>query len=676
MKLVAVTACPTGVAHTYMAAEALRHQAVVSGHDIAIETQGSAGTGDELAPEAIAEADAVVIAADIHVDPARFAGKPLVAVSTAEAIRQTSAVIDRAAASAETREDVVPDGGRAPEATVPPGGAPAGGDGTLGPGDLAVDEGASTPAPAPDAAGVAPGPVAAADAAPGPDAPATTGPAGHKRFVAITSCPTGIAHTFMAAEGLRRAAEALGHDIQVETQGSVGAQDQLTEPDIAAADAVVIAADTKVDLGRFAGKPIYETSTNEALKNGQAVLARALEVAAGHGGEAPPGAAPAAAAAAGTGAGGGGTLAGTGGGAGAGGPSGGRAALKGIYQHLMTGVSYMLPFVVAGGLLIALSFAVDIDANDPALADTFAGRLNQIGSAALTLFLPVFAGFIAFSIADRPGITPGFVGGFLAVEVEAGFLGALLAGFIAGYLTLWLARNVKLPDTMAGLKPVLILPLLSTLAIGLIMIYVLGEPLSWLQDQLTDWLEGLQGSNAVVLGLILGAMMASDMGGPLNKVAYTFAVGLIDSGVTAPMAAVMAAGMTPPLGLALATVLFPGRWTPDEHEAGKPAWVLGLSFITEGAIPFAARDPVRVIPALIAGSATAGAISLGMDASTEVPHGGIFDLFVPGAVDNAAWWLVAIVVGMLVTTGVLFFTKRPVAAAAPVDRLEAAAVPA
>jgi PTS system fructose-specific IIC component len=208
------------------------------------------------------------------------------------------------------------------------------------------------------------------------------------------------------------------------------------------------------------------------------------------------------------------------------------------------------------------------------------------------------------------------------------------------------------------------------------MIYVLGEPLSWLQDQLTEWLEGLQGSNAVVLGLILGAMMASDMGGPLNKVAYTFAVGLIDSGVTAPMAAVMVAGMTPPLGLALATVLFPGRWTRDERQAGKPAFVLGLSFITEGAIPFAARDPIRVIPALVAGSATAAAISLGLDASTVVPHGGIFDLFVPGAVDNALAWLLALVVGTVVTTGVLFVIKRPLEAAAPVDRLATAAVPA
>jgi PTS system fructose-specific IIC component len=501
--------------------------------------------------------------------------------------------------------------------------------------------------------------------------------------VAITSCPTGIAHTFMAAEGLRRAAEALGHEIAVETQGSVGAQDVLSDADIAAADAVVIAADTKVDLSRFAGKPVYETSTNEALKDGETVLARALALAA----EAPPAGAPgtpgtaaAAGVGAATGAGGAGRAGGggdgEGGGAGGGAAAGGRAALKGIYQHLMTGVSYMLPFVVAGGLLIAISFAFDIDANDPALAETFAGRLNQVGSAALTLFLPVFAGFIAFSIADRPGLTPGFVGGFLAVEVEAGFLGALLAGFLAGYVTLWLARTINPPETLAGLKPILILPLLGTLVVGVIMIYVLGEPLSWLQEQLTEWLEGLEGSNAVVLGVILGAMMASDMGGPLNKVAYTFAVGLIDSGVTGPMAAVMAAGMTPPLGLAVATVLFPGRWTRDERQAGKPAFVLGLSFITEGAIPFAARDPVRVIPALVVGSATAGAISLGLDAATEVPHGGIFDLFVPGAVDNALAWLLAIVVGTAVTTAVLFATKRAPVVATPVDEPAVAGVPA
>jgi fructose PTS system EIIBC or EIIC component len=594
MRFVAVTACPTGIAHTHLAAEALRHQAVVAGHQIAIETQGSMGVGDPLTPEDIEAADAVIVAADIHIDPERFRGRPMVAVTTAQAIRKTSEVLADAEAAA-------------------------------GSGEAAPSVPAEEPAPA------------AGDGA------------GHKRFVGITSCPTGIAHTFMAAEGLRRAAEALGHEIKVETQGSVGAQDVLTADDIAAADAVVIAADTKVDLSRFGGKRIYETSTNEALKNGDNVLRRALEAPVG----APPaGGAPPSARTGGDGE-----------------ASGWRAALGGVYQHLMTGVSYMLPFVVAGGLLIAISFAFDIDANDPANAETFAGRLNLIGSAAFALFLPVFAGFIAFSIADRPGLTPGFVGGYLAVQVEAGFLGALLAGFIAGYVALWLARTIRLPDTMAGLKPVLILPLLSTLVVGLVIYYVIGEPLAWLQDQLTEWLDGLQGSNAVVLGAILGAMMASDMGGPLNKVAYTFAVGLIASGVTEPMAAVMAAGMTPPLGLAVATIVFPNRWTPDEHEAGKPAFVLGLSFITEGAIPFAARDPIRVIPALIVGSSVAGALSLGLGAATEVPHGGIFDLFVPGAVDKSLAWLLAIAAGTAVTTAVLFFLKRPAAAAVPVEAL-------
>lgn len=591
MRLIAVTACPTGVAHTFMAAEALKRQAEVLGHQLVVETQGAQGASGVLRAADVADADAVIVAADVHVDMARFAGLPMVATSTADAIRNTRSVVERAVAEAALSDTA---DAETATATVAP------------------------------AAAVAP----------------VAGPA---RLVAITSCPTGIAHTFMAAEGLQRAAEAMGHSIKVETQGSVGAKNVLTAADVAAADAVVIAADTKVDLSRFAGKRIYETGTKEALKHGDEVIAKALESDTVGDGDLPSPAGSGAAGAAGDG------------------PGGVRAAVKQVYQHLMTGVSYMLPFVVAGGLMIAISFAVDIDANDPDLATTFAGRLFTIGVAALTLFLPVFAGYIAFSIADRPGLVPGFIGGYLAAEVEAGFLGALLAGFFAGYVTRELARRIKLPQSMAGLKPVLILPLLSTLAVGLVMYYVIGGPVSWVQENLTDWLAGLQGSNAVVLGLILGAMMATDMGGPLNKVAYTFAVGLIGSGVTAPMAAVMAAGMTPPIGLALATKLFPNRWTADEHGSAAPALVLGLSFITEGAIPFAARDPLRVIPALVAGSATAGAISMGVDASTSVPHGGIFDLFVPGAVSGALWWLLAVVAGTVVTAGVLFVTKRPVA---------------
>jgi PTS system fructose-specific IIC component len=345
--------------------------------------------------------------------------------------------------------------------------------------------------------------------------------------------------------------------------------------------------------------------------------------------------------------------------------------VKGVYQNVMTGVSYMLPFVVAGGMLIAISFAVDIDAPD--LPDSFAGRLLGIGQAAMALFLPVLAGFIAYSIADRPGLAPGFVGGYLASQVGAGFLGALLAGFVAGYLTKYLAQYIKLPQSMQGLKPVLILPLIATLGTGLAMYYVIGEPISWAMTELTDWLEGLEGSNAALLGLLLGGMMATDMGGPLNKVAYTFAVGLTTDGVLGPMAAVMVAGMTPPLGLALATTLFPNRWLADEHQAGKPAYVLGLCFITEGAIPFAARDPLRVLPAAIAGSATAGAMSLGMGAASSVPHGGAILLFVPNAIEKPLAWLAALVVGTLITTGVLFFLKRPIEQPAGVPTLAAAA---
>lgn len=607
MRFVAVTACPTGIAHTVMAAEALKRQAEIMGHELEVETQGADGTQHPLLADAIARADAVIIAADIYVDPSRFAGKPAVAASTADAIRHTHDVIEAAAAATTQPEDALPE-----------------------------------PTPPPEQVATAP----------------TAN--GGKRLVAITSCPTGIAHTFMAAEGLRRAAEDLGHSMKVETQGSVGAKNVLTAEDVDAADAVIIAADTKVDLSRFIGKPVYETGTKDALKHGAEVVHHAL--------------APTTPTLTGAGGGAGGGPATPGMGPGRGGAGGGgELSLKAVYQHLMTGISHMLPLIVAGGLLIAIAFAVDIDAPDPDLTDSLAGRLLQVGSAAFALFLPVLAGYIAYSIADRPGLAPGLVGGYLAGQVETGFLGAILAGFLAGYLTRWLAHNVRLPQTFQGLKPVLILPLLSTLAVGLAMFYVIGEPVSWLQDELTGWLGDLQGSNAALLGAVLGLMMAFDMGGPLNKVAYAFAVGLIDTGLTEPMAAVMAAGMTPPLGLALATTLFPGRWLPEEREAGKPAWVLGLSFITEGAIPFAARHPVRIIPALMAGSAVAGAISLGLGAESIVPHGGILLLLVPNAVTNVGAWALAIVVGTLVTTAVLFVVTQTVARRRPATHVPATA---
>ena len=579
-KIIAVTGCPTGIAHTIMAAEALKKTAAVMGQEIKVETQGSEGVKSALSEADIAAADVVIISSDIHVEVKRFAGKPMVAVTTSEAIRKTKAVIEDALAELE-----------APEAAAPAEGEPA--------------------APKQAAAG------------------------GPKHLVGVTSCPTGIAHTFMAAEALRKAAAALGHEIKVETQGSVGAKNVLTPEEIEQADAVVIAADAYVDTLRFAGKRLYETSTKEALHHGVSAIEAALALPE---------------------------------------PKktdyiGKVKQLKkaqsttrtGPYKHLMTGVSYMLPVVVAGGLLIALAFAFGgIYAGDA--KGTFGWALMQIGGAtAFALFVPVLAGFIAYSIADRPGITPGLIGGMLATTVGAGFLGGIVAGFIAGYLTQFLNNIIKLPENLQGLKPVLILPLISTLVVGLLMIFVIGSPVKVAMNGLEAWLAGLQQGSALLLGLILGAMMAFDMGGPVNKAAYTFSVGLLASKIYAPMAAVMAAGMVPPLGLALAATLFKNRFTADEREASKAAFVLGISFITEGAIPYAVRDPFRVIPSIMAGAAVTGAMSMVFGVNLLVPHGGIFVLLIPNAVTHLLFYVLAIAVGTVVTAGMLFIVKKPVA---------------
>jgi PTS system fructose-specific IIC component len=576
--IVAITGCPAGVAHTIMAAEALRKTAAAMGHGIQVETQGAEGPKHPLSPEDVAGADVVIVASDVHVDMRRFAGKPMVAVPVADAIRKTRAVIENALAEiAEIREQTLAE--------------------------------AAPPVPA---------------------------PAGPSRFlVGVTSCPTGIAHTFMAAEALRRAAAAMGHEIKVETQGSVGAKNRLTDEEIARADAVVVAADAYVDTARFAGKRLYQTSTKAALHDGRHVLDEALALPAPET-----------------------SLAG---------------AVKdlkeqrsgsrsGPYKHLMTGVSYMLPLVVAGGLLIALAFAVGgLNAGDR--EGTLAWALMTIGGrTAFSLYVPLLAAFIAYSIADRPGITSGLIGGMLAMTLGAGFLGGIVAGFLAGYVTKWLSDHIRLTQNLEGLKPVLILPLLSTLVVGLVMIYVVGPPVKGALAALTGWLNGMQETSAVVLGVLLGAMMAFDMGGPVNKAAYTFAVGLLASKVYGPMAAVMAAGMTPPLGLALASALFRNRFTREERDAGKAAAVLGISFITEGAIPFAARDPLRVIPCLVAGSAVTGAISLAAGVRLMVPHGGVFVLLIPHAVQPLLPYILAIVAGTLVTAAALRVALRPVPA--------------
>ncbi|MDR6774349.1 fructose-specific PTS transporter subunit EIIC [Azospirillum sp. BE72] len=489
-------------------------------------------------------------------------------------------------------------------------------------------------------------------------ASAAVSAAGPRRIVAITSCPTGIAHTFMAAEGIQQAATALGHKVRVETQGSVGARDTLTDEEIRDADIVLIAADTQIDLSRFAGKRVFLSGTKPAINDGKALVTRALAEAKLHGapGGAAGGAVPLADAVA----------------AGKAERSGQRT---GPYKHLMTGVSFMLPFVVTGGLLIALAFALGgIYVYEESNAGTLGYALFQIGAkGAFALMVPALAGYIAYSIADRPGIAPGMVGGILAGSIGAGFLGGIVAGFIAGYGTAFLNRHIKLHRNLEGLKPVLILPLLGSLLTGLLMIYVVGTPVAEALAWMSAWLKGMQGSSAILLGLLIGAMMAFDMGGPVNKAAYAFSTGLIASQVYTPMAAAMAAGMVPPLGLALATKLFADRFTAEEREAGNAAAVLGIAFITEGAIPFAARDPLRVIPALMIGASLTGAISMVIGAELKVPHGGIFVLPIPNAVTHLLGYVVALVVGTIVTAVALRVLKKPVAAvAAPKPAVQSA----
>ncbi|MBK1715121.1 PTS fructose transporter subunit IIC [Rubrivivax gelatinosus] len=469
------------------------------------------------------------------------------------------------------------------------------------------------------------------------EAPAAAPAPATLKIVAVTSCPTGIAHTFMAAEGLQQGAQALGHSIRVETQGSVGAQDALTPAEIAAADLVLIAADKQVELSRFAGKKVFQSPTKAAIGDGAGLIRRALAEARVQGGEAAAAGAPAA-----------------------------PAARTGVYKHLMTGVSFMLPFVVAGGLLIAIAFALGgIYVYEDVHKGTLGWTLFQIGAkGAFTLMVPALAGYIAYSIADRPGIAPGMTGGVIAGAIGAGFLGGIVAGFIAGYGALLLNRWIRLPRTLEGLKPVLILPLLATALTGLLMYYVVGAPAATLLAALTAWLQGMQGASAVVLGLLLGGMMAVDMGGPINKAAYVFGTTLIAANVTEPMAAVMCAGMTPPLALAVACKLLPSRFTPEEREAGNAAFVLGLAFVTEGAIPFAARDPLRVIPSLVAGSAVAGAICLAMGVQLKVPHGGVFVLPIPNAVTHLGAFFVALLAGTAVSVAALALAKRRAAAPA------------
>ena len=525
--------------------------------------------------------------------------------------------------------------------------------------DLALDEPAkSTPAPAATPAAAA-APEAAASAAPAP--------AGPKSLVAVTACPTGIAHTYMAAEALEAAAEKAGVAMSVETQGSAGST-PLSAETIANAAAVIFAVDVGVrDRSRFAGKPMVSSGVKRPIGDADAMIAEALRYADDPNAPRVEGTAAEGAA-----------------------TSGGKESFGATARRvLMTGVSYMIPFVAAGGLLIALGFlfggydittdgqAIAVDNTlfnlpdldelglenalfDSAFFAYLGALLFTLGGAAFGFLVPALAGYIAYAIADRPGIAPGFVMGAIAGTLNSGFLGGIVGGVLAGIVAHWIT-GWKVPTWMRGLMPVLVIPLLATLISGFVMVVVLGKPLAALMEALSDGLNNLQGGSAIILGVILGLMMAFDMGGPLNKTAYAFATTGLGAAATATdapelkvMAAVMLAGMVPPLALALATVVRPGLFTVPERENGKAAWAMGASFITEGAIPFAAADPLRVIPSIMAGSAVTGAMSMGLDVSLRAPHGGIFVLF---AVDGVLSFVIALVAGTLVAAALVLVLK-------------------
>ena len=449
-----------------------------------------------------------------------------------------------------------------------------------------------------------------------------------KNIVAVTACPTGVAHTFMSAEAIETYAKQQGWQVKVETRGQVGAGNEITAEEVAEADLVFVAADIDVPLDKFKGKLMYRTSTGLALKKTAQEFDKAFKEAKIYEG----GATSAAKAEE-------------------------RGEKKGVYKHLMTGVSHMLPLVVAGGLLIAISFMFGIEAfKDENIAGGLPKALMDIGGgAAFHLMIAVFAGYVAFSIADRPGLAVGLIGGMLATTAGAGILGGIIAGFLAGYVVKGLNDVIKLPPSLMSLKPILILPLLGSFIVGLAMIYLINPPVAKIMTALSEWLKSMGDVNAMVLGVIIGTMMCIDMGGPVNKAAYTFSVGMIASQVYTPMAAAMAAGMVPPIGMAIATWLARSKFTSNQRDAGKASFVLGFCFISEGALPFVAADPLRVIISSILGGATAGAISMSLGITLQAPHGG---LFVIPFVSEPLMYLGAIAIGS-VLTGVVYAVIKP-----------------
>ena len=455
------------------------------------------------------------------------------------------------------------------------------------------------------------------------------------QVLAVTACPTGIAHTYMAADALLKKGKELGITIKVETNGSSGVKNELTKEEIKNAKGIIVAADKNVAMERFAGKNVDIVGVKEAIKNPEQLIKNALNQTAPiyHSSEDNTQASNKFA----------------------------KKPKTGVYKHLMSGVSNMLPFVVGGGILIAFSFMFGINAsnpNDPSY-NYFAKLLNDIGGGnAFFLMVPVMAGFIGMSIADRPGFAPAMVGGLISLNSGGGFLGGLIGGFLGGYITLLLKKVFnKLPESLDGIKPVLLYPLFGIFITGAIMYLFIVNPIAAINTGISNFLKNLGTGNLILLGALLGAMMSTDMGGPINKAAFTFGIAMIASGQYAPHAAVMAGGMVPPLGIALATTIFRNKFSADERDAGKTCYVMGLSFITEGAIPFAASDPIRVIPSCMIGAAISGALSMAFHIELRAPHGGIFVLPI---VNNPVMYLLAIVIGSVITAVLLGFIKKPV----------------
>ncbi|ROL65030.1 PTS fructose transporter subunit IIBC [Pseudomonas protegens] len=568
MKLAIITACPNGMVTSVLCARLLDAAAQRQGWSTSVEVHDEAHPERQLSAATLEAAEWVLVVSTGPVDMSRFVGKRVYRSSPSQALQDVDAVLRRGAEEAQVHV--------ATEASAEP----------------VVETGKRAP-----------------------------------RLVAITACPTGVAHTFMAAEALQQTAKRLGYDLQVETQGSVGARNPLSAQAIAEADVVLLAADIEVPTERFAGKRIYRCGTGVALKQSEATLNKALAEgqleSSAAGAQAPV-----------------------------------KQEKTGVYKHLLTGVSFMLPMVVAGGLMIALSFVFGITAFKE--EGTLAAALMQIGGeTAFKLMVPLLAGYIAYSIADRPGLAPGMIGGMLASTLGAGFIGGIVAGFLAGYAAKAINKYARLPQSLEALKPILIIPLLASLFTGLVMIYVVGKPVAGMLEALTHFLDSMGTTNAILLGVLLGGMMCVDLGGPINKAAYAFSVGLLASQSYAPMAATMAAGMVPPIGLGIATFIARRKFAQTEREAGKAALVLGLCFISEGAIPFAAKDPLRVIPASIAGGALTGALSMYFGCKLMAPHGGLFVMLIPNAINHALLYLLAIVAGSLLTAVVYALVKRP-----------------